>query len=156
MNSSKLIQILKTFSPDEIRDFEKFVASPYFSTGRNTDGLYSILKDHYPDFDSPELDRKRVFKKLFPGEKYNEMKLKNVATALTRLAEQFMVYEGFKKDSFEVDLTLSKEYFYRENFKQFYNTLNALEKKIDKLPFNRLRTFKDKETITTFKYSYFL
>ncbi|MCB0722604.1 MAG: hypothetical protein KDC42_09890 [Ignavibacteriae bacterium] len=156
MENSKIVQILQTFSPKEINEFGKFVNSPYFSTGRNADGLFNILKNYYPDFDSPELDRTLVFKKLFPGEKFNEKKFKNVTSALVKLAEQFAVYERFKKDSFETELMLSKDYFYRENFKQFYGTLSALEKKIDKLPFNRMRTFKDKETITTYKYSYYL
>ncbi|MCB0720957.1 MAG: hypothetical protein KDC42_01530 [Ignavibacteriae bacterium] len=156
MENSKVIQILRTFSPKEINEFEKFVASPYFSTGRNADGLFNILKNYYPAFDSPELDRELVFKKLFPGEKFNQKKFVNVASALVQLAEQFIVYERFKKDSFEVDLTLSKEYFYRENFKLFYSTISALQKKTDKLPFNRERTFKDKEVISRYEYSYYL
>ena len=64
MHTGKLIQILKTFSPDEVKNFEKFVVYPYFSTGRNVEGLYSILKPYYPEFDSPKLDKKNVFKKL--------------------------------------------------------------------------------------------
>ena len=98
MNDSKLIQILKTFSVNEIKDFEKFIASPYFSTGRNVEGLYSILKPYHPEFDSSKLDKKTVFKKLFPCDKYSEMKFKNVTTALTRLAEQFLVNESIKND----------------------------------------------------------
>ena len=156
MVGSKITQILKTFTPEEFKNFEKFVVSPYFNTGRNAEGLYSIIKPHYPDFTSPELDRKLVFKKLYPGEKFNEMKFKNVSTALTRLAEQFMVIERLKAEPIEFEKMLMKDYFYRENYKAFTGTAASLEKKIDKSPFDRLSTFNDKDLITIFKYSYFL
>ena len=156
MVGSKLTQILKTFSPEEFKNFEKFVVSPYFNTGRNAEGLYSILKPHYPDFSSPELDRKLVFRNFYPGEKFNEMKFKNLSTALTRLAEQFMVIERLKAEPIEFEKMLMKDYFYRENYKSFTGTAASLEKKIDKSPFDRLSTFNDKDLITIFKYSYFL
>ena len=156
MNDSKLIQILKTFSVNEIKDFEKFIASPYFSTGRNVEGLYSILKPYHPEFDSPKLDKKTVFKKLFPGEKYSEMKFKNVTTALTRLAEQFIINESFKNDPLEFESKLFNTYWNRENLKLFAGTMNSLEKKIDKLPFDHDSAFILNEKIASLKYSYFL
>ena len=156
MNDSKLIQILKTFSVNEIKDFEKFIASPYFSTGRNVEGLYSILKPYHPEFDSSQLDNKTVFKKLFPCDKYSEMKFKNVTTALTRLAEQFLVNESIKNDPVEFERRLTDSFLERVDLKLYYNASNALEKKINKLPFDHHKGFSIEENIAANKYSYYL
>jgi hypothetical protein len=76
MQDSKLVEILKVFSPKEWKDFEKFINSPYFSTGRDVSGLYAILKKHHPEFSSAQLDKEKVFTALFPSEQFNEKKLK--------------------------------------------------------------------------------
>ncbi|MBK7255286.1 MAG: hypothetical protein IPI04_15600 [Ignavibacteria bacterium] len=50
MKDTKLIQNLKTFTKDEIKLFERFVASPYFNNGRNYLPFLKELRNHYPDF----------------------------------------------------------------------------------------------------------
>lgn len=156
MNKSKIVQILQCFSPKEIKDFEKFVASPYFNTGRNAEGLFNILKEYYPDFESNDLDREVVFKKLFQGEKFVEKKFKNVTSALTQLADRFLVNEKLKRDPVEFELLLFKEYWDRENYKPFLNTLNSLEKKIDEMAFDHRKAFLSKERIVAYWFSYYL
>ena len=75
MKNSRLIKILKTFSKEEFREFEKFTASPYFSTGRNLVPFLNILKKYYPAFDSDEFTNEKIFSGLFPGKKFNEKNL---------------------------------------------------------------------------------
>lgn len=154
MHTGKLIQILKTFSPDEVKNFEKFVAYPYFSTGRNVEGLYSILKSYYPEFDSPKLDKKNVFKKLFPGEKFSEMKLKNVTTALTNLAGRFLAYERFDSDQFNANYFTAFQFKIRGNEKLLSNSLKLLEKGLEKLPFDSVDLFSKQERTARLKEEY--
>ena len=156
MNKSKIVQILQCFSPKEIKEFEKFVVSPYFNTGRNAEGLFNILKEYYPDFESDDLDREVVFKKLFPGEKFVEKKFKNVTSALTQLADRFMVNERLRNDPVEFEQLLYKEYWDRENYKPFLSILNSLEKRIEKLPFDRKNAFLVEEGIASYRYSHYL
>jgi hypothetical protein len=42
MNNTKIVQVLRSFSAEEFREFEKFTASPYFSRGRD---LIPLLKE---------------------------------------------------------------------------------------------------------------
>ena len=69
MRDSKLVEMLGMFSKGEMKSFEKFVVSPYFTAGRSVEGLFNILKKYHPEFDSVNIEREKIFKKLFPREK---------------------------------------------------------------------------------------
>ncbi|HEY3249711.1 MAG TPA: hypothetical protein VGK25_01205, partial [Ignavibacteria bacterium] len=69
MKDTKLINILRTFSKEEMKQFEKFVASPYFHSGKNCMPLLKQLQKFYPGFDNEKLTYKNIHKKLYPGKK---------------------------------------------------------------------------------------
>lgn len=103
MQNSKLIKILKTLSKEEINEFEKFAASPYFSRGRNLSPFLKILKSYYPEFKHEEFTNERIYKKLFPHKKFEDKNsvniLKTLAYELTKLCKEFLIYSDFKEDT---------------------------------------------------------
>lgn len=129
MQDSKLINILKTFSADELKSFEKFIASPYFSVGRDVRGLFSVIKKSYPRYLSKEIIKENLYKKLFGSEEFNERKLKNLTASLTFLAEQFLIYSSLSTNETENELILAEQYLKRGNEKLFLSTLRSVEKK---------------------------
>jgi len=145
MQDSKLIVILKIFSPKEWKGFEKFVNSPYFSSGRDVTGLYTLLKKHYPEFTSEKLDKEKVFASIFPREEFNEKKLKNITSDLTGMAEQFLVHESIAEDTLRFDETLARVYQNKKNDKLFLKTLNSLDKKLPENNFQSDKCFNDEE-----------
>jgi hypothetical protein len=50
MNRSKLIPILKSFSKDEIREFDKFLDSPFFGCKKFVLNFYREIINYYPAF----------------------------------------------------------------------------------------------------------
>lgn len=156
MNGSKLIYILRLFSKDEIKSFEKFIISPYFAVGRDVSGLYSILKKYHPQFDIEDLKKEAVYKKLFGNGKFNEKKLKNLSSDLTRLAEQFLVHESVKKDRTSAEKILAESYKIRNAEKLFLLTLNSLEKKIEENLFSSVHCFKEEEKKERLKEEYYI
>ncbi len=64
---TKLIVFLKTFSKEEINDFEKFISSPYFKKVRDTLPLLKALKKYHPEFDEKKFSEEIVFNKMYPG-----------------------------------------------------------------------------------------
>ena len=62
MKNSKLINILKTFSPEEIKLFEKFLASPFHSSGKNCIPLFRSMKKYYPEFDTDKISYENLHK----------------------------------------------------------------------------------------------
>lgn len=151
MQDSKLIEIIRTFSEKEMKSFEKFINSSYFARGRDVSGLYNQLVKFYPLFDSPKLKRTEIFKKLYPGEVFNEKKLKNITFDLTKLAEQFLVHNSLKTNEIQFERLLAYEFKKRKLDKPFLNTINSLEKKIADIPFDGRKAFKEKEEWTYLK-----
>ncbi len=68
-----LYKLLATFSDDEWKEFEKFVASPYFNKGRNFGSIMKLLRKHRPEFSSKELFKENLYKKLYPGKEYKRV-----------------------------------------------------------------------------------
>lgn len=89
MHDTRLIRILKTFSEEEFKNFGKFIASPYFTTGRDLTPLYKVLKGFYPEFEGKGLEKEKVFAKLDKG-KYNEQLMRIMISDLYKMAIDFL------------------------------------------------------------------
>jgi hypothetical protein len=89
MHETRLIRILKTFSEEEFKNFGKFIASPYFTTGRDVTPLYKVLKNYYPEFTGKGLQKEQVFSKLGKG-KYNEQLMRILISDLYKLAIEYL------------------------------------------------------------------
>ncbi|MBX7041842.1 MAG: hypothetical protein K1X85_02975 [Ignavibacteria bacterium] len=93
-----LYKVLSTFSDEEWVEFEKFAASPYFNRGRNFGVLMKILKKHRPGFESPELRKRDLYRRLYPGKAYKESVMYSTFSRLGNLAEDFMIQKEYEKD----------------------------------------------------------
>lgn len=105
MHNSSLIKVLKTFSKDEMKSFEKFVDSPYFNTSEATALLYKEIKQYHPKFEDPSLEKSQLYKKIYRKKKYSEELIRKLASNLIKLTEEFITQEKMK------DLK-----FYKQNF----------------------------------------
>lgn len=94
MEKSKLIQVLRTFSVSELREFKDFVASPFFNKNQELVLFYSYLKKVAPKFSIKKIKKEIAYKAIFPNKKYDEKHLKYLMSFLLKLAEEFI---GLKK-----------------------------------------------------------
>lgn len=156
MKKSKLIEILSSFSPSEFKSFEKFISSPYFSRGRDVSGLYSYLRPYYPGFDLKYVKKESIFSSLFPGERYNLKKLKNLSFELAHLAEEFLIIESLRKNDTEKQTLLAIQFKDRNKPKQFFKTLTILEEKIDQKHFDSFEAFTREEKILWLKQEFYI
>lgn len=154
MKESKLAEILGSFSKDELKSFEKFISSPYFSTGRDVSGLFALFKKYHPYFDSAGIEKKNIFSALYPSEEFNEKKLKNLSSDLTKLAEQFLVHHSVRNSETEYDRLLAIQYHERKIDKHFLTTLNALEKRVENALFDGVDCFRTQEEIARLKENF--
>lgn len=129
MQNSRLAEILATFSRDELKDFGKFLQSPFVKTRRNVMPLFELLKSAHPDFGKLD-DRKKLFGKLFPGEKFSEKKLVNLTSDLTKEAENFLKHVALENSETDSLLHLSKGYYDKKLLSHSMRVLNAFEKKL--------------------------
>ena len=98
MQATKLIILFKSLSPEEFRRFQKFLNSPFYNYSKTLTAFYDLLKKYYPKFDSPNLKKEKVWKKLFPGESFDEAKYWRMTSKLSLLTEKFMAVLELEKN----------------------------------------------------------
>lgn len=131
MKDSKLVSILKTFSKEEFKEFEKFIDSPFFSTGRNLKPLYRALRKFYPSFDSQDFTKENVFRALMPAKQYNNALLRRHVSDMSKMAEEYIKQVVLREEPFEVRKAFLYELMARKNDALFLHHLKLLEKYID-------------------------
>lgn len=97
MRKSKLLDVLKTFSPLEWRHFESFLNSPYFNRDPGMLALAKLLRKEAPAFREDRINRLRLWKLVFPKREPHVKDIKYWMNGLLKLAEQFLgqqLYEG--------------------------------------------------------------
>ncbi len=130
MKNSSLIEILRTFTPEENLRFDAFVSSAYFNKKSAVTKLWSEVKHYYPKYDSPELDREKVYEKIFPGNKYNYGTYKNLVFDLTKLAEKFLAVEKMLADNFQSGIYLLNQLREKSLGNLFSQKYRSIEKSI--------------------------
>ncbi|MBX7041422.1 MAG: hypothetical protein K1X85_00845 [Ignavibacteria bacterium] len=100
MKNTKLVEILMTFSEDEMKDLKKFVESPYHRK-RDLGDLFNVLRQFHPGFDDAKLTNEYVFSRLFPGKKFGDRKsdslLKTLTSELFSLCKEFLIQLGLRE-----------------------------------------------------------
>ena len=115
MINSQLIELLQCFSPAEYREFQLFLASPYFNRGtfvRETQGLLEFILKASPDFLPERLERTAAYRAIFPGAPMVEGKIDKVMSELHKLAKEFISVQqhGKKENEFMQLLDLATFY----------------------------------------------
>lgn len=105
MKELKLVSVLRTFSNDEIKEFEKFIKSPFHNTGRNFMPLYSYLKKYHPVYPAEKIAAERIYKKLYGVSVEDKQKIsltvRVLFSQLAHLAEKFLVHSSIEKNEYE-------------------------------------------------------
>ena len=102
MKNNQLIKLLSALSPEELRGFSRFVRSPNGCVGQSPLKLINILKKYYPDFSSAAFQKEKVFRRLYPGQPFNNNLLRKACSRLKQLLENYLI--------FSVTLSSAKNY----------------------------------------------
>src|SRR5437016_321318 len=98
MEKSKLTEVFKTFSKDEIKSFNDFVKSPFFNKEKVLIKLAGYLQRLHPAYNFPGIEKERVFTFLYPGKKFNDGLMRNITSDLLALAEKFLAVKRLDKN----------------------------------------------------------
>lgn len=104
MEKSTVIEILRTFSKEELARFGDFTLSPYHNKKSNVTKLYKILRKLAPDFPADKIVKEVLWKSVFPGKTYNYGIMKNLIYDLNKLAVKFLEFEMYSQKQFDKDL----------------------------------------------------
>lgn len=109
MFKTNLIDVIKTFSKDEVKRFVDFVNSPYHNSNKSVIKLAELLKKYYPEFDNRNFTREKIYSKLYPGSVYNDQVLRNIMSDALQLCFEFLILETAKRNTAERSIYLLKE-----------------------------------------------
>src|SRR5690349_19258339 len=128
MENSKLVSILRALSRDELKELEKFIASPYFTTGRDCMPLFLVLKARWPKFTGHSITKSAVYEELYPGKTYGDKKSKSILSTLSSelygLTLEFLTYSNLKSDERGKKLLLLRNLLDKNLYKQFEAAYN--------------------------------
>ncbi len=127
MEKSKVTQLLKTFSKNELKGFGDFLASPYFNTNTRVIRIFEYLKKFHPEFTGKGLLKEIIYKKLFSGKQYNEQVMKNLISELLKLEKEFLSIDCYRNNSYELSLNLVTQLTSREVSGLFNKETEILE-----------------------------
>lgn len=126
MPESKSIQIMKTLSKDEMKEFSRFVDSPFFNRLTDVKRLFKYLRRFYPDFEKEFTDNKSVHKKLFPSKNFHDARIRNLYSDLGKLAEKFLIYKSHDDESIYGDFLYLNHLLRRKLFGLFEKNYNLI------------------------------
>ncbi|MEP7147202.1 MAG: hypothetical protein ABI792_09365 [bacterium] len=156
MLKSKAIDTLKTFSKEEYKRFQDFVASPYFNRSKRFVTLTTVLKKFLPQFNSEMLTEEYVYGKLYGKNKFSYSLMKNLMSEYLKLCESFLIHDRISQSLFtntDNIISLMNEYQTRGLDKLFNIRLKSAE---EQLASHKLDSyfFEKKLEIVNFKLDY--
>lgn len=106
MKNSKLIKVLKSFSPKELQNWETYVQSPYFNTNKKVFPLMTYLLRKIKIEESIALEKKEIFKKVYPSRTYDENYLRKQFSILFQLLKGYLAQVHWQNSGLEKELSL--------------------------------------------------
>jgi hypothetical protein len=133
MKNVKVIQLFETFTRREMDEFEKFLEISFFTSERNLQPVFKIIKKYYGDFDNADFTAEKIHSALFKGKKYNDKYIAALISDLYKTAKNFLAYKQLLENKPLHDRFVVEELFNRNldvEFKRHWkNAMDELDKK---------------------------
>lgn len=129
MKETLLFQAITTLDKREIREFKKFLASPYFNQREDVAVLFVFLAEAKP---KAILNKENAFVAMFPKEKkYDDHKVRLASSLLLQLLENFWAMEDAKADENKNKRSAATQYRLRKLDKHFNRMFQEARQSID-------------------------
>lgn len=137
MKTSKLTELLSSFSNPELKKFKTFLNSPYFNSKEQFVKMLDALSAYHPDYENEKLTEEKVFKAAFPGKAYNYNVFKKSFSDIYELARTFIAIENIMSEKLAM-----RNYFMAGMFVRFrirdlvYKEINITEQLFEEEIYN--------------------
>ncbi|MFK7950381.1 MAG: hypothetical protein AB8G11_22520 [Saprospiraceae bacterium] len=129
MKKTKLIEIIGKLSDFELLSFKDWLNSPVHNKSEHLKTLYEWILKSKPYFESEKLNKRIAFKLLYSNEVYNELKINNLISQLTRQAFDFLAFANYRDSNHLKELCLLDELQQRNLNKLMLQEAKRLDKK---------------------------
>ncbi|MEM6317196.1 MAG: hypothetical protein AAF960_05970 [Bacteroidota bacterium] len=128
MEKSRLIEVLRTFSKKEVRDFKKWLLSPIHNQREDVVLLFEYLTNENCLNDDNLIKKEIAFPCIFPNERYDDAKMRQVMHFMFKNVEEFLAYNSFNEDYVRKKISLAKVYRSKKLEKNFLKVTKEVEK----------------------------
>lgn len=145
-------------SKDEMREFGKFVHSPFHNNRTDVSTYFDELKKFHPKFDGKDFSKENIFSTLYPKKKYKDDVIRRLNSNLFKLGEEFAVYKNIKLDKYNQEKNLLDFYAARSSDKFFIKQLERVKCYMEEYSekdaeyFYRLSLINEEERVYMLKY----
>ncbi len=122
-----IVRIMKTFSPAELEEFDKFIRSPFYNNHSTVVTLYKELKKSYPDFSDKSVTKEKLFSAVKQDRRYDDKMFRKYLSRLNQLAEEYLKIMHSRVDPFTSELNILNEYSSRNLAGLYGRKLKVLE-----------------------------
>lgn len=143
MIKSKVIELLKELTKEELKRFGDYLSSPFFNKRSVLVDLLNTYKKFHPEFEHKSLTKEKVFSKLFPGKSYNDENFRNLNSLLLKNAENFLSFLNYENNPFAVKKHLLSEINHRKIFSLFEKNFEETKKIIESYSERDMNYFQD-------------
>ena len=127
MIKSRLIEVLRTFSKKEFRDFRRWLSSSIHNQRQDIIDLFEyLLRDDYL-FSNKLLGKEVIYKSIFNEENFDDAKIRQVMHFLLKSVESYLVYSNYILNETDNALSLAKIFRKRKLKKSFERTIKTIE-----------------------------
>ena len=156
MQTSKLLNLLSTFSTKEMKSFHSFLISPFHNTNEELIRFFDYLKSNHPHLSSSKLSKEVIFKYLYPNKIYKDKQIRYLMSHLLKLGKQFLLIKNLESNKVEQSLQLLNEFNKRKLNKHYQQTRNELALYLSKNQTENTKYFLDEMKLIDLEAKYYL
>jgi len=135
MERSKLIKLFRCLSKQEVEKFGKFIVGQGCRKSSYTFGLYTYLKQHFPDIEGNIIQKELVYKTIMPNNKaYNDRQMRNLMLKLSNYLEEYLLLLELRENEQERELLMLEVLKKRGQDELFFKQAERLKKQWKKKP----------------------
>lgn len=153
MIASKLIQIFRSLSEEEVKLFQDFVSSPYYNKKQELITFTAYFLSIYPKFNEKTLNKQLIYNYLYPDQAYNEKKLGYLMSDLTKVLCLYITELQAKDEN--KSLRFAKSLLDRNLDKLFKKEIGSISKIQDERTLKGVDYFYDNFKIYEAKHLFF-
>ena len=153
MKKSKLIEVFTSIEKKDLRELGKFVRSPFFNQQQQLVQFYDLLHESITDLKLIPA-KEKIFKKIYPGEVYNDVKIRLLMSDLGKIIEQYFIYKAFFEDEIKAKTKLAGVYRRNNLSKHFLKSIKDAKAIQENRPFRNAEYFDDYYLIQQEEYQF--
>jgi hypothetical protein len=153
MEKSRLLKLLRTLSPEELRGLKKFVHTPFFNQRTEVAALLDLLEKSLKK-NSPAPEKRDAFLHLFGNAVYDDHRIRMAMSFLYQITGQFLTVSEFLADKQQYHIRLANIFRKRQLPDAFTGAWQEADKTQYDKPYRNADFFEERYRMLLEKYRF--